>query len=392
MQRVRQIIPATLLLSVLIQPLGTASPKVNEPSNHVAEERSNEPGPAWDSRPAWQRAGDGFWFTIFRRRPVDSVAPSVIVPVAGSIPFRIPRAMTATPQEMAEPAAPLDLAGTPGSVVSPPCKNSGPSSRVNLAEEKQMVAKLNGVISVLRSERAFPPPGHQAVVQCTYRKDGAVYRGRLLILLYPTSDPRHLWHGAVEIMLNDLGMMGPRANSEDRLTDDQLVYRLPDPATYLGHPYLGPPGGEVWGGIYLSKRPGDIFRPLTYREWLDNNLSGMETAYRTRQAQLRPKATVTEQVLLRNNLAAYERALQTKELMPANELDAPLWLSSEGPSDAANYQASRNVRLNTPGYFDRTKPAWSVQLINIIPVDLEYNPVRVLLEQLDFNALQNMLE
>jgi hypothetical protein len=192
--------------------------------------------------------------------------------------------------------------------------------------------------------------------------------------------------------LNDLGMMGPRANDQDRVTDNKLTFALPEPATYLGHPYLGPDYKGVWGGLYFSKRPQDIFHPVTYREWLDENLPKLQTAYQERQAQMRPKPNVSEQMVLRNVRAAYERALITKQQMPVSELDAPLWLSSEGPSDAANYNASLTVRLNTPGYFDKTKPNTGVQLINIIPVDADYNPVRAVLQQLDFDALQQILE
>jgi len=43
------------------------------------------------------------------------------------------------------------------------------------------------------------------------------------------------------------------------------------------------------------------------------------------------------------------------------------------------------------GYFDKTKPGTSIQLINIIPVDGGYNPVRAVLGQLDFDALKRLL-
>lgn len=365
-------------------------------SNHVPEERSQEPGPAWDSRPAWQRATDGAWFTLFKRRPVDHMPPPVVVPVVDRIPFRIPRAMNPLPKEMAQPVTPMTLT-KPGTVIYAPCKYhaaSGGNSR-NAAEEKQMIAKLNQVVDVIRHNPAFPPPGNRTVVNCTFQKrnDGSnLYRGTLLFFFYPTSDRLHLWHGAVEVALNDLGLMGPRANGQDRSTDSQLVFSLPDPATYLSHPYLGAPAEQVWGGIYLSKRPRDIYQPLSYREWLDGNLATLESEYRNRQASMRPKPSVTEQVVLRNMQAQYERAVLTKQQMPVSEQDTSLWLSAEGPSDAANYTASLQVRLNTPAYFDRAKSHTSIQLINIIPVDVDYPSVGSLLQQLDFEALQQILE
>lgn len=372
-----------------------ASSNAGHMPRHVPEESSNEPGPAWDPRPAWQRAGDGGWFELFRRRPVEQMTPPVIVPVVDKIPFRIPRAMNAVPVEFAEPAE-STTENTPGTIAAEPCKLDSLSTapRGSAAEEKPVIAKLNQILDVMRRDPAFPPPGHRVRVQCGFQKrtDGSgLYRGQLVMFFYPTSNALHLWHGAIKIAVNDLGLMGPRANDMDRMTDSRQVFAIPEPATYLGHPYLGPASSGVWGGIYLSRRPQDIFRPVTYREWLDEHLPQLEAEYRNRQAQMRPKATVTEQVVLRNVRASYERAAITKQQMPANELDAPLWLSSDGPSDAANYNAFRMVRLNTPGYFDRTKSSASVQLINIIPVDDDYNPVRAVLQQLDFEALQQIL-
>src|SRR5438270_3035012 len=110
-------------------------------STHVPEERSQELGPAWDPRPAWQRATDGAWFELFRRRPVNRTTPSVIVPVVDHIPFRVPRAMNAVPAEYAEPVGPVTET-TPGTIEFPPCKNDAGSygPRGSTAEEKQIIA------------------------------------------------------------------------------------------------------------------------------------------------------------------------------------------------------------------------------------------------------------
>ena len=80
--------------------------------------------------------------------------------------------------------------------------------------------------------------------------------------------------------------MGPRANSEDRADDGQVVFSLPSPATYRGLPFL-PSEHGVCGGIYLSKRPQDIYKFVTYREWSAENLPRLETEYAS--ARLPPK-------------------------------------------------------------------------------------------------------
>jgi hypothetical protein len=78
--------------------------------------------------------------------------------------------------------------------------------------------------------------------------------------------------------------------------------------------------------------------------------------------------------------------------MPAAELDTPVWLADSAPSDAANLDASRQVRLNVPGYFDRKLPAHAIQLINILPMHSKYNHLHAVLEKLDYESLMNLMQ
>jgi len=73
-------------------------------------------------------------------------------------------------------------------------------------------------------------------------------------------------------------------------------------------------------------------------------------------------------------------------------LDLPLWLSGLSPSDAADPSAARQVRLNVPAYFDLRKPLHSIQLINLLPMSSQYNHVHVVLQNLDLEALSNLVE
>ena len=87
----------------------------------------------------------------------------------------------------------------------------------------------------------------------------------------------------------------------------------------------------------------------------------------------------------------YERTLLTSQRMPPAELDTPVWIADLAPSDAANMDATRQARLNVPGYFNRKLPAHSIQLINILPMHTKYNHLHVVLEKLDYAALMNLI-
>jgi hypothetical protein len=107
----------------------------------LPEESSNDPGPAWDPRPAWQRATDGSWRSIFRRKAVEAETPAEIVSVAGSQPFRVPRAMTPVPVEVAPAVQPITET-TPGRIKASPCRKAinhlAPKSTA--ADDKQFIA------------------------------------------------------------------------------------------------------------------------------------------------------------------------------------------------------------------------------------------------------------
>ena len=354
----------------------------------------SEPGPTWDPRPRWQRETDGHWRSVIRRRAVEKELPSEIVPVVENRPFRIPRAMTPMPQEVAPQVTPLPEAA-PGKLVASPCKKAtnynAPKSTA--AEDRQFIASMQKVIDVISRNPLFPPPGFEVKMGCSFERrtdTTGIYRGRITLLFYPYSDKNHYWHGGLEILVNDLGVMGPRANAEDRTDSSDLVFQLPAPATYRGLPFL-PSEHGVWGGIYLSKRPHDIYKMVTYREWIAENLPKLEIEYRDRKAAADASPTVRNQVTRRNFQSMYERTLFTSQRTPAAELDTPVWLADSGPSDAANPDASREARLNVPGYFNRKLPNHAIQLINILPMHTKYNHLHAVLERLDCAELMNLI-
>ena len=363
-------------------------------ADRLPEKSSSEPGPSWDPRPAWQRATDGKWRAVFRRRDVEVPAPSEIVPVAESWPFRIPRAMTAVPQEMAPAVQPLEAADR-GKLVEQPCTKAQNynAPRSTAAQDAQFVASLQQVISVLKRNPLMPPPGFEIKLGCTFERrtdTTGIYRGKITLLFYPYSDKNHYWHGGLEILVNDLGIMGPRANADDRADDPAEAFFIPSPATYRGLPFL-PSEHGVWGGIYLSQRPTDIYKPVTYREWIDANLPRLEKEYAEFKATAEAKPTVRNNLTKRNWQSMYERTLLTKQRMPAAELETPVWLADLAPADAAHPDAAREVRLNLPGYFNRNLPVHQIQLINILPMHSKYNHLHAFLEQLDMGALKALI-
>jgi hypothetical protein len=355
----------------------------------------SEPGPSWDPRPLWQRSTDGHWRAVMNRRPVENEAPAEIVPVVESRPFRIPRAMLPVAQEVAPKVEPI--ADTiPGKLVASLCSKAlnyqAPKSTA--AQDREFVASLERVMDVIRRNPAFPPPGFEIKMGCSFERrtdTTGIYQGKITLLFYPYSDKNHYWHGGLEILVNDLGVTGPRANSEDRASDPKVDFPLPSPATYRGLPFLKSEHG-VWGGIYLSKRPQDIYNFITYREWIAANLPRLETEYRERKAAAEASPTVRNQVTKRNFQSLYERILLTSQRMPAAELDTPVWLADLGPSDAANMDAARQARLNVPGYFNRKLAPQAIQLINILPMHTKYNHLHAVLEKLDYGVLMSLIQ
>lgn len=362
-------------------------------ASNAAADRS-ELGPSWDPRPEWQRAKDGAWRSILNRRAVTAEVPSELVPVAGFKPFRIPRAMSAVAVEVA-PNVEILPDGAPGRLKMSACQKQlnyqAPKSSV--AEDKRFVAELEKVIAIVKANPAFPPAGFEVAMSCGFerRTDGSgIYQGRITLLFYPDSDKNHSWHGGLEILVNDLGVMGPRANAGDRTTDPKLVFDLPSPATYRGKPWLAAEHG-VWGGMYLTKRPEQIYSPVTYRQWLSENLPRLEAEYRETQAKAQASPTVRNNFVMRNYQSMYERALITSQKVPAGELDSPVWIYDLAPSDAANPDAVRQARLNIPAYFDKAAPMHAIQLINILPMHSKYNHLHAVLEKLDYGALEALL-
>lgn len=303
--------------------------------------------------------------------------------------------MSAVPVEVAPEVQPLAEAA-PGRIKASPCKKDlnylAPKSTA--AQDKQFIATLEQVMAVIRSSPMFPPPGFEVAMSCGFerRTDGTgIYQGRITLLFYPDSDARHYWHGGIEVLVNDLGVMGPRNNASDRASDPALVFPIPAPATYRGHPWLTAEHA-VWGGLYLSKRPREIYRPVTYREWLGENLPRLEAEYRERKALAESAPTVRNQFVSRNFQSMFERALLTSQRMPAAELDTPLWLADSSPSDAANTDAARQVRLNVPGYFNRSVPIHAIQLINILPMHSKHNHLHAVLGKLHYEALSKLIQ
>ena len=326
---------------------------------------------------------------------MDEELPSDIVPVVENRPFRIPRAMSPVPLEMAPQVQPLPEA-PPGKLVASPCVKAQNfnAQKSTAAEDRQFIASMQKVIDVLARNPVFPPPGFEVKMSCSFERrtdTTGIYRGRITLLFYPYSDRNHYWHGGLEILVNDLGVMGPRANAEDRADDPALEFPLPAPATYRGLPFMQVEHG-IWGGIYLSKRLQEIYKPVTYRQWIAENLPRLETEYRERKAAAEASPTVRNQVTRRNFQSMYERTLLTSQRMPPAELDTPVWLADSAPSDAANPDASRQARLNVPGYFNRSLPAHAIQLINILPMHTKYNHLHAVLEKLDYTALMAIVQ
>jgi hypothetical protein len=326
---------------------------------------------------------------------VEVEKPSDILPVVENRPFRIPRAMMPVPKEVAPAIEPLADAA-PGTVVGSPCKKAlnylAPKSTA--AQDREFIATLQNVMEVIKRNPAFPPQGFEVKMGCSFERrtdTTGIYQGKITLLFYPYSDKNHYWHGGLEILVNDLGIMGPRANSEDRASDPKVDFAVPSPATYRGLPYLQSEHG-VFGGLYLSKRHQDIYNFITYREWIAENLPKYEAEFGERKAAAEASPTVRNQVTRRNFQSLYERALLTSQRMPAAELDTPVWLADLGPSDAANGDAARQARLNVPGYFNRKLPAHAVQLINILPMHSKYNHLHVVLEKLDYRALMDLIQ
>ncbi len=321
--------------------------------------------------------------------------PSEIVPVGDSWPFRVPRAMVLVPQEVAPKVEPL-ADQTPGKLTRGACTkarnyNAPPSTA---AQDKQFVASLEKVIDVISRSPMFPPPGFELKLGCSYerRTDGSgIYQGKIFMLFYPYSDKNHYWHGGLEILVNDLGIMGPRANDEDRQDDPKELFALPASATYRGLPYLQNEHG-VFGGIYLTKRPQDIWKLMTYREWIAENLPRLESEYKEFKAKAEAAPTVRNNLTRRNWQSMYERTLITSERTPAAELDTPVWIADLAPSDAANTDATRQARLNVPGYFNRSLPIQAIQLINILPMHSKYNHLHAFLASVDFPALTALIQ
>src|SRR4051794_4006328 len=306
-------LPALFVCSFLLGPAEANAASVPSRPN-PPEATSRELGPSWDPRPAWQRYADGSWRSVFERRAVEKELPSTIVPVATSHPFRIPRAMMPVATEMAPELQPI-AEPTPGEVVFSPCKKNTNymALKSTAAEDKQFVANLEKIIDVLRRDPMMPPPGIEISMSCGYerRTDGSgIYQGKITLLFYPFSDKNHYWHGGLEILVNDIGVMGPRNNAEDRASDPTEVFDLPSPAKYLDYPYLKPEN-RVWGGLYLSKRPQDIYSFVTYREWLAHNLPRLEAEYNIHKANAEAHPSVHYQVVRRNFQSMYERSLFT---------------------------------------------------------------------------------
>lgn len=374
--------------------MAAADGPVQKPGR-LPEQSSNEPGPSWDPRAAWQRATDGSWRAVFQRRPVEIEKPAEIVPVVKNRPFRVPRAMMPRPVEMAPAVEPLAEAEA-GKITPSPCRKALNSSapKSTAAQDAEFVASLQRVIDVIRKDPVMPPPGFEVKMGCEYerRTDGTgIYRGKITLLFYPYSDKNHYWHGGLEFLVNDLGVMGPRNNDQDRASDPNLVFDLPAPATYRGVPYLSNEGG-VWGGIYLTHRAQDLYGFQTYREWLDENLPKYKAEYDARQAEAEAHPSVRTQVIRNNFQSLYERALITSQRTPADELNTSMWLADMGPSDAANESAHRQARLNVPGYFNRSLPVHSIQLINILTLHSKYNHLHAVLEKLDYAALLGLVQ
>lgn len=356
---------------------------------------TSDPGPSWDPRPEWQRAKDGHWRAIMERRAVEKEMPSEIVPVVENRPFRIPRAMSLVPREMAPVVTPLPEAA-PGKLTASPCKKAANynAPKSTAAEDRQFVASMQKVIDVISRNPLFPAPGFEVKMGCSFERrtdTTGIYQGKITLLFYPYSDKNHYWHGGLEILVNDLGIMGPRNNSEDRADDARVVFDLPAPATYRGLPFL-PSEHGVWGGIYLSKRPQDLHSFVTYREWIAENLPRLEAEYQETKANAEAKPTVRNQVTRRNFQSMYERTLLTSQHTPPAELDTPVWIADLAPSDAANLDASRQARLNVPGYFNRRLPVQAIQLINILPMHTKYNHLHAVLEKLDYAALMSLVQ
>lgn len=355
----------------------------------------NEPGPSWDPRPAWQRLSDGTWRTIFERRAVETEQPAMVVPIVGNRPFRIPRAMLPVAVQKAPALQPL-TDPTPGKLLISPCKKAlnynAPAS--TLAQDRQFIATLDKVIAIVRRSPGFAPSGFETQLGCTFERrtdTTGIYRGKITLLFYPYSNKNHYWAGGLEILINDLGVMGPHNNREDRASDPTVVFPLPAPARYLEYPFLDS-DGAVWGGLYLTRHPTDIYTLVTYRQWLAENLSRLESEYQKKKAEAEGSRLVHYQVVRNNFQSMYERALFTSKYMPPAELDSPLWLSGLSPSDAADPSAARQVRLNVPAYFNRRQPLCAIQLINILPLSTQYNHVHVVLQNLDLKALTNLVE
>jgi hypothetical protein len=303
--------------------------------------------------------------------------------------------MTPVPVEIAPVVQPL-ADTTPGRIIASPCKKAvnylAPKSTP--AEDKQFIATMERVMEVVRANPMFPPTGIEIKISCEFerRTDGTgIYQGKLTLLFYPYSNKNHYWEGGLEILVNDLGVMGPRANAGDRASDPNLVFSVPAPATYRGLPYLASEHG-VWGGIYLTKRPQDIYKFVTYREWIAENLPKLETEYNERKAAAESSPTVRNNVVRRNYQSMYERTLLTSQRTPAAELDTPMWIADSAPSDGANIDAVRQARLNVAGYFNRKLPVHAIQTINILPMHSKYNHLHVVLEKLDYAALTKLIQ
>ena len=95
-----------------------------------------------------------------RRRPVEKELPSEIVPVVENRPFRIPRAMTPVPQELAPQVTPSPEAA-PGKLVASPCLKATnyKAPKSTAAEDRQFMASMQKVIDVISRNPLLPPPG-----------------------------------------------------------------------------------------------------------------------------------------------------------------------------------------------------------------------------------------
>src|SRR3954470_19114136 len=116
MQEAMRLFP-TLFLSVLsLLALPCFAAGNYPPAPFAMPANRDELGPVWDARPAWQRLSDGSWRTIFERRAVETNQPSVVVPVVGNRPFRVPRAMMPATLQKAPALQPVTET-TPGKLV-----------------------------------------------------------------------------------------------------------------------------------------------------------------------------------------------------------------------------------------------------------------------------------